>query len=268
MWFYHPEFSEMMKEFRDSTYNHNMRWSSRLRRCKERLKSWNSAIFGNVQKRISRLKEELGEIRKFSRSPEMLEKEKRISKELDFWLAMEETLWMQRSTALWMEHRDKNTNVFHAMASHRRKKNLFSKLGDSQGNLCEGEDCLLGIVTYYFGSIVQLSISMNSANMEAQLEGVTYCITGEMNDMLMGDISEEEVKAEVRTEVCREVRVRQVANHSKYLGLPLIVGQKKIDSFRCIIDKVWRKINDWKSKLLSAAGRSSSEGHNPSNIGI
>ncbi|KAL9671308.1 hypothetical protein QQ045_008876 [Rhodiola kirilowii] len=125
---------------------------------------------------------------------EMIEKEKCISDDLDFWLAREETMWMQRSRALWMEHGDRNTKFFHAKANSRKKKNWISKLRDSQGNLCEGEESILGIVTGYFGNIYRSSISMSAAEIEAQLEDVTYCITGEMNGMLLGDILEEEVR--------------------------------------------------------------------------
>ncbi|CAM8943685.1 unnamed protein product [Rhodiola kirilowii] len=197
MWLDHPAFSGFMNEFWNSTEQHNMRWSVRLKRCRERLKAWNSSVFGNVQRRISSLKQELEEIRKAGRSPEMIEKENCISDDLDFWLAREEIMWMQRSRALWMEHVDKNTKFFHAKASHRKKKNWISKLRDSQGNLCEGEELILGIVTGYFGNIYQSSISMNAAEIEAQLEDVNPCITGEMNDMLLGDILEEEIREAV-----------------------------------------------------------------------
>ncbi|KAL9670653.1 hypothetical protein QQ045_008209 [Rhodiola kirilowii] len=39
MWLDHPAFSELVNEFWDSTEHHNLRWSARLRRCRERLKS-------------------------------------------------------------------------------------------------------------------------------------------------------------------------------------------------------------------------------------
>ncbi|KAL9684597.1 hypothetical protein QQ045_022038 [Rhodiola kirilowii] len=43
--------------------------------------------------------------------------------------------------------------------------------------------------------------------------------------------------------------------HTKYLGLPLIVGRSKVEAFRWLEDKMVRKIQDWKALLLSAAGK-------------
>ncbi|KAL9676355.1 hypothetical protein QQ045_004569 [Rhodiola kirilowii] len=60
---------------------------------------------------------------------------------------------------------------------------------------------------------------------------------------------------EVRLSICDILRVPQVGCHSKYLSLPLLAGQKKSELFRGIVDKVWRKVKDWKCRLLSAGGR-------------
>ncbi|KAL9681044.1 hypothetical protein QQ045_012825 [Rhodiola kirilowii] len=49
-----------------------------------------------------------------------------------------------------------------------------------------------------------------------------------------------------RIQVCNILGIRQVPSHSKYLGLPLILGQQKTDVFKCIIEKIWRKISYWK----------------------
>ncbi|KAL9670862.1 hypothetical protein QQ045_008421 [Rhodiola kirilowii] len=60
---------------------------------------------------------------------------------------------------------------------------------------------------------------------------------------------------EVRLSICDILRVPQVGCHSKYLGLLLLAEQKKSELFRGIVDKVWRKVKDWKCRLLSAGGR-------------
>ncbi|CAM8986762.1 unnamed protein product [Rhodiola kirilowii] len=61
--------------------------------------------------------------------------------------------------------------------------------------------------------------------------------------------------ADVRQVVGSLLGIGQVDCHSKYLGLPLIVGQGKTETFHCITEKIWRKIGDWKGKLLSMAGK-------------
>ena len=41
----------------------------------------------------------------------------------------------------------------------------------------------------------------------------------------------------------------------KYLGLPLVIGHAKKKAFQEIKDRVWKKFQGWKEKLLSQAGR-------------
>ncbi|KAL9687653.1 hypothetical protein QQ045_032060 [Rhodiola kirilowii] len=60
---------------------------------------------------------------------------------------------------------------------------------------------------------------------------------------------------DIQQRVAAVLMVRQVPSHSKYLGLPLVVGQRKVEVFNSIVEKVWNKINDWKNKFLSMAGR-------------
>lgn len=41
----------------------------------------------------------------------------------------------------------------------------------------------------------------------------------------------------------------------KYLGLPTILGRSKYASFKCIKERVWTKIHNWKNHFLSHAGK-------------
>ncbi|KAL9662871.1 hypothetical protein QQ045_027706 [Rhodiola kirilowii] len=61
--------------------------------------------------------------------------------------------------------------------------------------------------------------------------------------------------ADVIINVCNVLCVEQVASHSRYLDLPLLMGQRKTEICRNVVEKIWKKINDWKSKFFSAAGR-------------
>ncbi|XP_042972809.1 uncharacterized protein LOC122304616 [Carya illinoinensis] len=44
-------------------------------------------------------------------------------------------------------------------------------------------------------------------------------------------------------------------SYEYYLGLPPVVGGSKYNAFRCIKEKVWKRINNWKNSFLSAAGK-------------
>ena len=47
----------------------------------------------------------------------------------------------------------------------------------------------------------------------------------------------------------------QDSRHSKYLGLPSIIGKSKNEVFVEIKEKVGRKLLAWKEKMLSTGGK-------------
>jgi hypothetical protein len=49
--------------------------------------------------------------------------------------------------------------------------------------------------------------------------------------------------------------VRQVLGTGTYLGLPSMVGRSKRATFAYIKDRIWRKINSWRIRPLSKAGK-------------
>ncbi|XP_041025384.1 uncharacterized protein LOC121265781 [Juglans microcarpa x Juglans regia] len=44
-------------------------------------------------------------------------------------------------------------------------------------------------------------------------------------------------------------------SYEKYLGLPTMVGKSKYNTFRCLKERVWQKINSWKNYFLSGVGK-------------
>jgi ribonuclease HI len=48
---------------------------------------------------------------------------------------------------------------------------------------------------------------------------------------------------------------KRTSSSSKYLGLPLFIGKSKAGAFKDILDKVSGKIEGWRAKMLSQAGR-------------
>jgi hypothetical protein len=62
------------------------------------------------------------------------------------------------------------------------------------------------------------------------------------------------------TEVIKE-QILEVAGipssqrYDKYLGLPALVGKSRMKEFKGIRDRVWKRLQDWKLKLISQAGK-------------
>lgn len=60
---------------------------------------------------------------------------------------------------------------------------------------------------------------------------------------------------EVQVEIQSRFGAQVIKQHEKYLGLPLLVGKNKKNSFKEIKVKLARKLARWKEKLLSKAGK-------------
>ena len=50
-----------------------------------------------------------------------------------------------------------------------------------------------------------------------------------------------------------KLKVKAVERFDSYLGLPTLIGRRKYDSFAFLKERVWKKMQGWKGKLLSRA---------------
>lgn len=55
--------------------------------------------------------------------------------------------------------------------------------------------------------------------------------------------------------ICNKTGIKAVEALTKYLGLPALFGISKKVVFAQVIDKVWKKVNGWKEKVLSRTGK-------------
>ena len=63
------------------------------------------------------------------------------------------------------------------------------------------------------------------------------------------------VSVEQREVLAGILNMRQVDRHEKYLGIPSISGRSKKLLFDSLLDRIWKKLQGWKEKLLSRAGK-------------
>ena len=73
----------------------------------------------------------------------------------------------------------------------------------------------------------------------------------EKNHRVLSKATSEEKKLEI----IEALGVSEVKEYEKYLVLPAVVGRNKKVSLNFIKERVWNKLQGWKEKLLSQAGR-------------
>ncbi|KAJ8774442.1 hypothetical protein K2173_016888 [Erythroxylum novogranatense] len=81
------------------------------------------------------------------------------------------------------------------------------------------------------------------------LEGIAICRGAPIVSHLSN------VRNEVRSLVCDILQVQEHDNLGFYLGLPTSIGRKKAEVFQYVKDKFWKRLNSWKNKALSKAGK-------------
>ena len=61
------------------------------------------------------------------------------------------------------------------------------------------------------------------------------------------------VSVEQKTWIVDKSKMKEVENFDSYLRLPTLIGKRKYDTFAFIKERVWKKMQGWKGKLLSRA---------------
>jgi hypothetical protein len=60
---------------------------------------------------------------------------------------------------------------------------------------------------------------------------------------------------EVRDNLKSLVGVNSTQSYEKYLGLPSLIGRSRVRSFKSIEGRIWERLNGWKEKFLTQAGK-------------
>jgi hypothetical protein len=55
--------------------------------------------------------------------------------------------------------------------------------------------------------------------------------------------------------ILQETGVDSIQQFERYLGLPALIGSFRVSSFNSIKGRIWTKLNGWKGKLLTHAGK-------------
>lgn len=103
----------------------------------------------------------------------------------------EEAYWGQKSQNRWLDEGDKNTKFFHASVKATRKRKRIEKLQDVNGNFQFGKASKGEIATRY---LCDLFKSTNPSNFQDIFHDFTPRVSESMNNSLVKEISDEEIK--------------------------------------------------------------------------
>lgn len=153
-----------------------------------KLDGWGLSTFGQVRLELSKLKEELDQLRANRSRVGPSHAEIKIADRLVELYHREEIMWQQRSRILWLTAGDKNTRFFHLRASQRRRRNLISKLKRADGSVIDIPQEMGNITTAFYKDLYR---SEGIMNMEEVLATVPSKVTEDMNNQLITPFDEE-----------------------------------------------------------------------------
>ena len=166
------------------------RVEGKMDKCRRNLKWWSKVAFGNVTRGLREKKEQLRIAEEAAIKGGSFSHVQRLKREISKLLVCEEQMWKQWSCALWLQEGDNNTRYFHSRTSHRFRRNRIDALEDPDGVLCTDEDGISNILVNYYQCLFH---SSNPSMMEEVVDGIPCSVSAEMNQMLIGEFTKEEV---------------------------------------------------------------------------
>ena len=94
-------------------------------------------------------------------------------------------------------------------------------------------------------------VQVVSDNLQLYANASGQCINFEKSSAYFSS----NVSVEKKEWIIDKLKVQEVERFDSYLGLPTLIGRKKYDIFSFLKERVWKKIQSWKGKLLSTAGK-------------
>jgi hypothetical protein len=134
-WTKHPECRSVILVAWDSFISGSSAFilAKKLKSTKHALKIWNNLFFGNIQKNINSISQQIDDIQRFNFPPQLHQEEIFLKQKLDSLYIQEELLWKSKSRDAWLTCKDLNTRYFHMSTLIKRRRNAIDFLKLSSG---------------------------------------------------------------------------------------------------------------------------------------
>ncbi|XP_016206345.1 uncharacterized protein LOC107646692 [Arachis ipaensis] len=193
-WADHEECKEVIRNSWQQDEGNRNCWNQFIRkrnRCKRELIEWSRRKFKRADKEIERMKTELHKIQEADLMDRDQGREKELKIKISELWKQEEKYWGLRSRLKWLKWGDRNTAFFHASTIQRRIRNRIDRVKDGTGRWIQGEANIMRLVERHY---TELFVSEGERNMEECVKDIPRRVTREMNEELMANINEEEIK--------------------------------------------------------------------------
>lgn len=152
---------------------------------------WSRNVLGDIEKRIKGLRKLLEACRRGQIRRGTVAREETLKYKLEKLEDQKDLYWRQRAKVHWLQNGDRNTKYFHKHASERRKINKIKKLVKDNGSIVGAPGEIQEMVTDFYSTLFQ---SHAGTRHEELLQHVPPRVTASMNELLVHEYSDEEIK--------------------------------------------------------------------------
>ncbi|KAL8142510.1 hypothetical protein V2J09_015542 [Rumex salicifolius] len=211
------------------------------------LSDWNHKVFGNIFRRKRNLWRQLERVQlRLSTHPTrvVIYMESMIKEKLETVLNQEQLLWFQKSRVGFLIDGDRNTKFYHLTTVIRRHANRILALQNDNGEWIYEPEALENLVQDYFARLFT-DENLPPRAFEHPMQHSPFL---DLSDELLNSLTTLSTNKDLLSMPSSEEFVY-------YLGVPMATGRMSRECYSVLLDKVSKRLQGWKARSLSLAGR-------------